>query len=325
MTYRVAQFSDLHFFSSKDFRVVDVFTKRLPSLINGKFASNRVFDTALFPDMLRDAHNEGTDNVLITGDLTCLGTREEFTLCRDALLSSPFYVDNTPLPRIEDDAYPVKSNNQIWCCPGNHDDLVYSFSSYKNYEIMRPFMPPEFPRVLSLGPLDVLLLNSSFGQILPTSARGKVDYNQRLLARKQLANRDDSTPLMTCLHHSPTRRTLPTHALLEEAAFEQFVSGQDESGVFSSSKLVSDYVIHGHTHKPLISKPFTYSDTLVCDSGSSTLAFMNHCPSYLIYEFETSRQNDKDCLSRVLRRSFQDEGKVIETCVWSTGDQVCNE
>ncbi|KAL0243219.1 hypothetical protein GEMRC1_005780 [Eukaryota sp. GEM-RC1] len=314
-TFKIAQLSDLHFFSAKDVGVMDFFTKRAFSLLNGKMSSNRVFDVSAVPTMLQDAYNNSVNTVLITGDSTCLGTPEEFSLCKEALLQSPFYVDDSPQPTIADNPYPISTNNQIFVTLGNHDDLVPS--KKQNYQVLRPFIPREFPRVFSTPHIDILNLNSAFGQILPMSAKGKVDITQRNTARTLLNNRSSVNPLFTMLHHSPTRRTLPTHALLEEEAFERFIGGNDEAGNFLSNSHVSDYVLHGHTHVPSVQCPFTSCNSMVVDCGSSTQTFRSSGPSYFTYEF--LKEGDESKLLQIVQRSFSKE-EVVETVWWSVND-----
>ncbi|KAL0224945.1 hypothetical protein RCL1_002857 [Eukaryota sp. TZLM3-RCL] len=312
-TFRLAQFSDLHFFSDRDFGLSDVFSKRLFSYVNGKMASNRAFDVSRLPNMLIDAHNNSVNNVVISGDVTCLGTAHEYSLVQDCLFSSPFIKDATPLPSIKESPFPVTTNNQIFLTLGNHDHLCAS--DRPDFSLLSPFIPPEFPRVVSLGnSVDLLLLNSAFGQRLPSSARGKVDIVQREFARSQLKNRTYGSSLVSVLHHSPIRRTLPTHALLEEEQFQSFLMGKDEQGSFLGDLFRTDLCVHGHTHHPEVVFPFEGEEIMVSDAGSSTCIFRQN-PNYLIYEFQVI--DGKSRVTKVIKREFVSSDEVVESVRWS--------
>ncbi len=161
------------------------------------------------------------DQILLTGDLTQIGTREE-------ILEARAWLESLGPPE------------QVCLAPGNHD--TYAAESWQNLLAEWGDYLPEggtegFPMVRRIG--DVLLLSvSSAVPTRPISACGFVGAAQLERLRSALAGSDHLLRVLM-LHHPPLPGMIQFRKRLRDAAHLEQALGPD--GV--------DLIFYGHRHR----------------------------------------------------------------------------
>ena len=177
-------------------------------------------------EVITEIRNRQPDQILLTGDLTQIGTAEEIGAAKQWLeaLGSP---------------------EQINFVPGNHD--TYARDSWPNLvEHWRDYLPDGgadgFPVVRRLGDVSVFGMTSAV-PTRPISACGLVGQDQ--VARLSAALDEDTSPVkLLILHHPPLPGMIQFRKRLRDA--HRLESVLREAPV--------DLMLYGHRHRNLMSE-----------------------------------------------------------------------
>ena len=223
----LAQLSDLHRGPLPAFHFADLLSKRLFGRLNWRRSRGGDFDGALLDRLVADLASAQPEQILVTGDLTNLGSAEEFVAARDWLMT---------LGRPEN----------VTVIPGNHDAYVPgAFAEFR--DIWRPFMigdgsadrPVAFPFVRRRGSLAILGVSSAV-PTAPLMATGRIDPAQADALAQALAELGrDGLFRVVLIHHPPTPHASHWHRRLIGA--ELFRRAIREAG--------AELILHGHNHR----------------------------------------------------------------------------
>lgn len=229
--WTLAHFSDPHLTSLDGLGVTDLMSKRLLGYLSWYRRRRHEHRPEVLDALIADIDSMKPDHVAITGDLTHLGTRQEFAQAADWL------------PR-------VGSPQQVTLVPGNHD--AYLAEPWEGtFSLWAPYMRSDGPEDRDKGPLstfpslrvrgDVALIGvSSAAPSPPLLATGRIGPNQ-LEALSKLLQQTGSAGLfrILLLHHPPAPGSIRWRKRLTDAAALASVIGQ--RGV--------ELVLHGHAHR----------------------------------------------------------------------------
>lgn len=235
-TMRIAHLSDLHLFSMRGVRWLDLANKRWIGRLNLLARRSRHHHNHVVEAMIQDINAQAMDHVVCTGDVTNLGLATEFRFaraCLEALALGPAGVT---------------------VIPGNHDvyvqQAVVHFGSFfgdycradPDWHHGETQAGPVWPVVRVRGPVAIIGLCSS----VPTpwfTAYGRIDAGQLERLRTALTSPALADKLrLVAIHHPPAGKMArhPTRGLRN---WEALVDLLAETG--------AELVLHGHEHRDL--------------------------------------------------------------------------
>ncbi len=289
----LAHLSDLHFYRFPDWSGLR--TKRLIGLAN-LLAFRRVarFNPRIAAEAIQAVVADHPDAVLITGDITALGSPAEFVVARDAL-------------------EPILSRFPTIIVPGNHDYYTAGAARFHRIEqyfgqyIRTPgasLEEPTYPTLHFLGDVAVLGMNpnrAGFG------ASGRVDPVEAERLEAVLLRRDVARRFKVLLIHYPL---LNEHGEAPGKFWRRLENREILMDVLQRHPV--ELVLHGHDHQRYINH-LKHDDgrvTLLCNAGSAAYDHGLEHPvqaSYNLYEIEQGelvRMVHKDYSSDGFRVSF---------------------
>jgi len=230
--WTLAHFSDPHLTSPDGVGVTDLMSKRLLGYLSWRRRRRHEHRPEVLDALIADIDSMKPDHVAITGDLTHLGTRQEFAQAADWL------------PR-------VGSPQHVTLVPGNHD--AYLAEPWEGtFSLWAPYMRSDgpaadrdkdprstFPSLRVRG--DVALIGvSSAAPSPPLLATGRIGPSQ-LEALSHLLHQTGSAGLfrILLLHHPPVPGSIRWRKRLTDAA--ALASVVSRQGV--------ELILHGHAHR----------------------------------------------------------------------------
>ena len=228
----LAHLSDPHLTRLEHVKATDLMNKRVLGYLSWRRRRRHEHRPEVLDALLADLESIRPDHVAITGDLTHLGTREEFEEVSEWL------------PR-------VGSPRRVTVVPGNHD--AYTTEPWEGtYSRWAPYMcsdePPSdgddggrsiFPSLRVRG--DIALIGASSAvPSLPLFATGRVGRDQ-LEALSHMLRQTGEAGLfrVLLLHHPPVPGSIQWRKRLTDAA--ELASVIAQQGV--------ELVLHGHAHR----------------------------------------------------------------------------
>jgi len=228
----LAHFSDPHLTSLKDIGATDLLSKRLLGYLSWRRRRRHEHRPEVLDALIADIESVRPDHVAITGDLTHLGTRQEFKEAADWL------------PR-------VGTPQHVTLVPGNHDTYV-SEPWEGTFSLWSPYMRSDgpdagsgngpdsvFPSLRVRGNVALIGVSSAVPSS-PLLATGRIGKRQMELVSRLLRQaREAGLYRVLLLHHPPVPGSIRWRKRLTDApALASVVS---EQGV--------DLVLHGHAHR----------------------------------------------------------------------------
>ncbi len=305
----LAHLSDFHFYRFPDWSGLR--TKRILGLTN-LFAFGRVerFNPEIARQAILSVVEDAPDAVVITGDLTAMGSPAEFLAARDAL-------------------QPILTRFPTFVVPGNHDYYTAGAARYHRIEqYFGPFIrtpgasldEPTYPTLHFLGDVAILGMNpnkatlGSAGRIDPVEA----ERLEAVLLRPEVARR-----FKVLLIHYP----LFDHRGEVTARFWRRLENR-EILVDVLMRHPVDLVLHGHDHVRYVNL-IQHDDeraTVLYNSGSASFDRGLDCPvraTYNLYEIaggELVRVVHKDYCRDGFRVSFDGPPAIAKLDTRSIAD-----
>jgi 3',5'-cyclic AMP phosphodiesterase CpdA len=243
-SFKLAHLSDLHLFSSQDLNLTELLNKRMLGYFSWRLHRHAVHRDDVLAALVRNLHALNPDHIVITGDLTHLGTPSQFRMAQQ-------FLNRMGLPA------------KVTVIPGNHDAYVKTawketFALWADYMIsdektslpqMRTNLPVEFPSLRVRGRVAVIGVTTArpsapflaVGSIGPTQLR-RLEKMLNELGRRQLFR-------VVLIHHPPVSGVVKWRKrLTDAAAFRTVVN-----------RCGAELILHGHVHR----KSFTYLNATV--------------------------------------------------------------
>jgi len=224
-----AHLSDLHLTTLANLQFRELFNKRLLGYLSWRWRRRHEHRGEVVEALIRDLRNNPPQNILITGDLTHLGTVDE---CREVLawLQS------------------LGKADQITVVPGNHDtyapvewpDSVGLWSEYMASD-HQSTGGHSFPFLRRRGPVGLIGVNTA-RPTAPFLATGRLGTAQLLQLERLLQEaRQEGLFRVVLMHHPPSRQSIGRRKALDDAtALGRVIL-----------RAGAELVVHGHAHRPL--------------------------------------------------------------------------
>ncbi len=227
--YRIAHISDPHLTTLRGVGARELCNKRILGYLSWLLRRRREHRREVLAALLQDVHGRRPDHVVITGDLTHIGTPQE---CAEAAL----WLQG------------VSAMHPLTLIPGNHDCYIAA-PWEKTLGLWTEFMAGDeprtqdparalFPTLRRRGPLAIIGLSSAVPS-LPFFASGTLGAAQ-LQELEQLlgqAGRDGLFRLLL-VHHPPVPAHLDRRRALTDAnALQQVLK-----------RAGAELILHGHSH-----------------------------------------------------------------------------
>lgn len=209
--------------------------------------------------------------IIITGDLTDFGRREEYEHLRQLL--SP--LSQIPCP--------------IYLMPGNHDARDELRRAFFDHPYLSASSDSDFVQYsVNLGGLRLVTVDT----VVPMASHGAI-CEQRLAALDVMLRQDKNTPTIVAMHHPP---------------FRTFIEHMDEIGLLAGADamecLVASHpqvkrVICGHLHRPIqalwantiaLTAPSTAHQVRLDLAADAPSAFVMEPPGFLIHAWDDTGQ-----------------------------------
>ena len=225
----IAHFSDLHLLSLEGLRPLDLAGKRITGAANLLFNRGGQYLVDAARALVRDVNTLGVDHVVVSGDLSNLSLRSEFSLAREVL-------GQLTLPA-----------SRVTVVPGNHDCYTPDAARDELFEthlgqLLRGDLQPGpgvYPFLSLQEDLAVLALSSARVSA-PLLAIGTIGGRQLRLAEALLGRPECAGRFrVVVLHHPPCGPHAHWHNnLTDHQAFAAMLS-----------RAGADLVLHGHIHR----------------------------------------------------------------------------
>jgi 3',5'-cyclic AMP phosphodiesterase CpdA len=270
--YRIAHISDPHLTTLRGVGARELCNKRILGYLSWLLRRRREHRREVLAALVQDVHSRGPDHVVITGDLTHIGTPRE---CAEAA---------TWLQE-------VSALHPLTLIPGNHDRYIAA-PWEKTLGLWGDFMAgdergtPElarglFPALRRRGPLAIIGLSSAVPSP-PFFASGTLGTAQlheleRLLGQ---AGRDGLFRLVL-VHHPPVAALLDRRRRLTDASGLQQVL----------KRAGAELILHGHSHcwmQTSVSGPRTEIPALGIPSASARVTRPGRRAGYSILDITTT-------------------------------------
>ena len=224
----LAHLSDPHLSSLKDVDVGEILGKRALGYLSWHWRRRHVHLPATLACLTEDARHHRPDHLVVTGDLTQLGTRSE---CTQALGWLECCGDPT----------------RVTVVPGNHDaygrarwsQTVGMWAAYMAGDGLQPPTTEEGPFVRRRGPLALVGLSTA-RPTAPFLASGRLGQAQLERLDAVLATTGRAGLCRVVLIHHP-----PVPALTGRRR------GLDDAAAFAAvvARRGAELILHGHTHR----------------------------------------------------------------------------
>ena len=242
-SFKLVHLSDLHLFSLRDLSLTALLNKRMLGYFSWRLHRHSVHRGDVLAALVRDLHALNPDHIVITGDLTHLGTPGQFRMAQQFL--------NGLGP-------PAK----VTVIPGNHDAYVKTawnetFARWADYMIsdeinsrdqMGTNLPIEFPTLRVRGRVAVIGVTTARPSA-PFLAVGSIGSSQLQRLEKML-NELNRRQLfrVVLIHHPPVNGVVNWRKRLTDAV--AFRSAVNRCG--------AELILHGHVHR----NSLTYLNTM---------------------------------------------------------------
>ncbi len=267
MPLRFAHTSDIHLLDLKGVAPWRYFNKRITGRINLALRRGKKHDGSLFDRATAEAHAQGAERLVVTGDLTNLSLQPEFELVRRKLDALPF-----PATVI----------------PGNHDTYTRgSVADARCEHYLGHHMDGEreaghaYPFVQRFDGVALIGLNTGIATP-PLRAVGRLGEAQlSRLAKVLSALRQERRARIILIHHPVLQGASSDHKrLLDLEAFGAVVA---EHG--------AELILHGHEHRRIDGTlPGPEGDAVVhgIASGTSLSEESGRRASFSLYDADAS-------------------------------------
>jgi len=230
----LAHISDLHICSLRDLRASELLNQRILGYLSWRLQRGGVHRREVLAALEEDLHALAPDHIVITGDLTHLGTPRQFLLARQFLRA-------------------LGNPSAVTVIPGNHDayikaDWDQTFALWADYMIsdekpdQQPLHPESFTEWPSLrirGPAAIIGVSTARPSA-PFFATGSVGHAQlQLLEKKLLEAGRRNLFRIVLIHHPPVRSVVQWRKRLTDATALRAVL----------QRCGADLVLHGHLHR----------------------------------------------------------------------------
>lgn len=227
-TFTLAHLSDPHLTSLDSVQPQQLLNKRLMGYLSWRRKRRHEHRREVIDALLTDMQDQVPEHLVITGDLTHLGTPAECQEARRWLrrLGPP---------------------ERVTVVPGNHDayardawaDTIGQWSPYMRGDRQQDLGPEDFPCLRRRGPLALIGVNTA-RPTLPLMATGRVGDAQLERLREQLLQtREEDRCRVLLLHHPVNNGVVSRRKELDDAAALREVLA--ETG--------AELILHGHGHE----------------------------------------------------------------------------
>lgn len=268
---KIAHISDLHLTSLDNIAWTELLNKRILGYLSWQHKRRHTHKREILDKLLEFIRQDRPDLLTITGDLTHIGTAQEYTQVQEWLNSA------------------AKDFN-ILLVPGNHDCYAAASNEY-TLDTWKQFYPDtagynshdNFPSVLIENNIALIGINTA----LPTApflATGKIG-EQQLNRLIELLDKTKSQGLfrLLMLHHGPVPGTYKKRKrLVDEDKFVQVIK-----------KHGAELILHGHGHESVenfIDTGMNKIPTLGVPSASALATHKHPGAGYNLYDIEQTEQ-----------------------------------
>jgi len=299
--YRLAHLSDVHLAPLPTPRLRELVSKRVVGYTNWRRNRAMSMTADSLDALVADMHAQKPDHVVVTGDLTNLALREEFTNAR-------LWLETLGPPE------------RVTAIPGNHDAYVPR-AHHRFRALWAPWMAGDiaeegtggevehvgsalFPFLRRKGPLALIGVSTARASA-PFMATGRVGGRQTERLKTLLAEAGAERLFRVLLIHHPPKLVDPRKTLRRLTDGARFRRAVAESG--------AELILHGHEHirsvtaiegrhgpVPVIGVP----------AGSGPPVGGPKAGGYALHEIEVG---ERDYQLTVAHRGFDAEGRIVET------------
>ena len=264
---RLAHISDPHLSSLEQINWKQLLNKRILGYLSWKFSRRHIQQRSILDNLVADLNKFAPGHLLVSGDLTHIGTEIECQQVKQWLTD-------------------LGSAHDISVIPGNHDyytqdDISRTFGCWSEYLAgdSQVGTPPAFPSFRQRGPVAIIGLSSA----LPTApffATGELGEQQIKSLELMLAKaRKDGLFRIVMLHHGPLVTSNKFRKRLRDArAFRDAIHAEG-----------AELILHGHGHYPVWDSLHTenFDIPVIGAASASALSSSEHKRSgYNIYDVE---------------------------------------
>lgn len=237
--FTLAHLSDLHVTPVRIQRPIDFLNKRFLGALSWSLRRRKEYRPEVLAALIDDLHTQGPDHVVITGDLTNIALKDEFSASLPWLqkLGGPQHVSLIPGNH---DTYTRGSESSPWAYWGDYMRSHIPTDTLPDPALLpSDFSPTEFPTLRLCGPIALIGVSTARATApfyaSGTIGRMQLDRLERLLIA--LAN----TPLsrVVLIHHPPQPIAIAARRRLTDAA--------DFRAVLA--KTGAELILHGHVHR----------------------------------------------------------------------------
>ncbi len=226
-TFTLVHLSDPHLTNLDEISLRQLLNKRLLGYLSWRRRRRHEHRRDILEALVADVRDQAPDQIVITGDLTQLGTPAECTQAKHWL---------------EDFGSPAA----VMVVPGNHDayvqdawdETIGQWHAYLRGDQQSTGSADEFPCLRRRGPLALIGLNSA-RPTAPLLASGRIGTAQLERLRAMLAQtRDEERCRVLLLHHPVHAAAVSRRKALDDAAALRDVLAEHGA----------ELILHGHGH-----------------------------------------------------------------------------
>ena len=236
--FTLAHLSDLHVTPVRVRRPADFLNKRLLGALSWSLRRRKEYRPEVLAALVNDLHTQGPDHVVITGDLTNIALKDEFSASLPWLqkLGGPQHVSLIPGNH---DTYTRKSESSPWTYWSAYMRSHTPADTMSDPPVLPPGSPAtEFPTLRTCGPIAIVGVSTARATA-PFYASGTIGEVQ-LGRLEQLLSALAKTSLgrVVLIHHPPQHIALSARRRLTDAAAFRAVL----------AKAGAELILHGHIH-----------------------------------------------------------------------------
>ena len=217
--------SDLHFAPLPPIRPAQLLNKRVLGYLSWHYKRKHLHKAIIQQACLDDIRSRSPDHICITGDLTNIGTPQEYT-------------------RITGWLEKLDERDKISVIPGNHDAYIRE-AEILIRERLKPWMGAQaeepLPYIHKRGPVAFIGLSSAVAT-RPFFASGRLGAGQLNWLYTALRETKSAGLMRVVLVHHPVERSLshPRKALDDAETLRQVIKANG-----------AELILHGHLHHPV--------------------------------------------------------------------------
>ncbi len=247
---RCAHISDLHF-SDLTWKFSHLLSKKWVGYFNLLFKRRKEYSTDHLTTWIDLLKTKKVSHVFISGDLTCITSKEELSRALDFVTSLK------------------AAGFTVFVLPGNHDKYTKTVCKNKDfYQHFEKFFPSDFPYTLSRDGVAARRLNDTWWLVgldtaVPTSLISSCGFfsTSQEDKLKELLNQIPKKDSILLLNHYPFFQNESPRKILKR--------GKALQNILSSHPNIRLY-LHGHTHRHVIADLRASQLPIILDSGSIT-------------------------------------------------------